>query len=357
MIPPSTLHDLVSGRARGVAAYLFRAITGCLEIPVRWYVQRVHRAYNEHRAETYRVAAPVISVGNLTVGGTGKSPFVEWLAQWVREKSREPLLISRGYGSRANQANDEALELAMKLPGIQHWQQADRVAAARAAVEHCPTGVIVLDDAFQHRRLHRDLDIVLLDGLAPFGYEHLLPRGLLREPVEGLARAQIVIISRANLIDDSTRRAIRERVRQLAPHAMIAEAVHEPRGLISAQGERQSLAVVQGKRVGAFCGIGNPRGFRRTLEALECSLGDWREFADHHAYPVRDVRALQAAFERQHCELAVCTLKDLVKIPAASWTGLPLWAVDIGWRFLTGEAKVVVKLRETLQSVGTTSRP
>src|SRR4029079_8704753 len=121
-------------------------------------------------------------------------------------------------------------------------------------------------DAFQHRRLHRDLDIVLLDALSPFGFDHLIPRGLLREPLEGLRRAHAVILSRANLVDDATRTSIRERAQQLAPEAVWAEAIHAPRELRSHGGRTQSLESLHGARIASFCGIGNPTGFRRTLE-------------------------------------------------------------------------------------------
>ena len=348
MFSPSTLHDLVSGRTRGFTAAMFRSVAGYLEIPVRWYVNRVNRSFEEHRADVYHIPAKVLSVGNLTVGGTGKSPCVEWLARWLRDEARTPLLISRGYGSRANSANDEALELAAKLPGILHWQNANRVAAAKEAFASFPQGVIVLDDAFQHRRLHRDLDIVLLDALAPFGYEHLLPRGLLREPLENLQRAQIVILSRADLVNDGTRQTIRERVAKLAPQAIFAEARHEPRELINARGERASLEILRGKQIGAFCGIGNPEGFRRTLAECDCRIAIWREFADHYAYTDRDCHHLVAEFATQPIPLAICTMKDLVKIPPAKWNGIPLWAMSIGWRFISGEAEVVEKLRATI---------
>ena len=134
------------------------------------------------------VEVPVISVGNLTLGGTGKTPMVEWIVRQLQKREKKVGIISRGYGSRGG-PNDEALELAWKLPSVPHVQNPDRVAAARRAIDEFGCDALVLDDAFQHRRIARDLDIVLLDALEPLGYEHVFPRGTLREPIEGLARA------------------------------------------------------------------------------------------------------------------------------------------------------------------------
>jgi tetraacyldisaccharide 4'-kinase len=348
MFSPSFWHDLLSGKQRGFAAACFRAATRCLEIPVRWYVDRRNRAFETGRYPIHRVASKVISVGNLTVGGTGKTPLVEWLAQWLLMQAKQPVFISRGYGARRKQANDEALELAWQLPDVPHLQHPRRVVAAQQAVAHYPGSVLVLDDAFQHRWLHRDVDIVLLDALEPYGYEHLLPRGLLREPAEQLKRAQVVILSRANLISTSQRTAIQSRVAKLAPQAIWAEAIHRPRCLLNSERASAEIGMLAGKRIAAFCGIGNPIGFRRTVEALPCELIHWREFADHHAYHSQDYQSLAAEMRAQNCELALCTRKDLVKIAQSKIGEIPLWAVNIGLEFIAGEAEVIRCLRERI---------
>jgi tetraacyldisaccharide 4'-kinase len=169
-------------------------------------VRQRNRWFDRAGSHVQRVAAPVISVGNITVGGTGKTPFVAWLAQWFALRQMPVTIISRGYGSRRGTPNDEALELAARLPDVPHLQNPDRVAAAEQALHANATQVLILDDAFQHRRLARDLDIVLLDALEPFGYEHLLPRGLLREPIESLSRAHVVALSRSDAVDEPRRR-------------------------------------------------------------------------------------------------------------------------------------------------------
>jgi tetraacyldisaccharide 4'-kinase len=356
MFSPSTLHDLASGRHRGLAAGILRSILASLEIPVTWIVRRKNQAFDEGRATIHPVDAPVISIGNLTAGGTGKTPLVAWLARHLQEQGKGVVLISRGYGSKGGKENDEARELAAKLHGVRHLQNPDRVAAARQAIQQHPGSVRILDDAFQHRRIHRDIDIVLLDALCPFGYEHVIPRGLLREPVEGLRRADAVILSRANLIDEAARAGIRERVRQLAPAAIWAEAIHAPRELLSNDGSSQPIEWLRGKRIAAFCGIGNPTGFRRTLEIAGAEIVAWREFADHCPYNAGHVATLDTWSHDNNAEAVLCTHKDLVKIPREELGGKPLLALVIGLEFVVGEAEMAALLVEAISNKGNTNQ-
>lgn len=355
MFPPSTLHDLASGRSRGLTAAVLRSALSLLESPVAWYVRRKNRAFDECRATIHHVDAPVISIGNLTAGGTGKTPLVEWLARRLQEQGKQVVLISRGYGSKEGRKNDEARELAARLPNVPHLQNPDRVAAARQAVAEHPGSVLILDDAFQHRRLHRDLDIVLLDALCPFGYEHVIPRGFLREPVEGLNRADAIILSRANLIGDAAKGAIRQRVAQLAPRAIWAEAIHAPQELRSHSGHSIPIETLRGRRIVAFCGIGNPAGFRRTLELAGAEIVAWREFADHYPYNAGQVRSLEVWASESNAEMVVCTHKDLVKLPMEGLAGKPLQALVVGLNFIAGQAELEGLLAARTAKIGNTN--
>lgn len=348
MFSPSTLHDIASGRRSGWGPDMLRGALALLELPVAWYARRKNRAFDEGRSAVHRVAAPVISVGNLTAGGTGKTPLVEWLARTLQAQGKSVALISRGYGSLPGKDNDEARELAAKLPGVLHLQNPDRVAAAQQALEQQPGSVLILDDAFQHRRIHRDLDIVLLDALAPFGFEHLIPRGLLREPVSALSRADIVVLSRANLIDGADRQEIRERVIAFAPRAVWAEAIHAPRELRSNDGSSLSIDWLRDKRIAAFCGIGNPAGFRRTLEIAGADMVAWREFPDHCHYNVNHLAGLNSWARETNSAAIICTHKDLVKLPHDQIGGLPLLALVVGLQFTAGEQAVVTKLANAI---------
>lgn len=345
MFSPSHLNALASGQRRGVAPALFRATTRLLEFPVAWYVRRRNHGYDSGRLKTTRAAMPVISVGNLTVGGTGKTPMVEWIARWLQSRGKSVVLISRGYGAKSGQTNDEARELAEKLPDVPHIQNPDRVAAAAQACQQYPGSVLLLDDAFQHRRLHRDLDIVLLDALAPFGYDHLLPRGLLREPVESLARAHVVVLSRANLVEPRVRASIHERVKWIASQAAWVEASHQPQALIGLRNESEPVSLLQGKSIAAFCGIGNPAGFRRTLEAAGAVIAHWKELPDHYRYLPAEFAKLEAWIRSASgIELIVCTHKDLVKLPIGQLAGIPVRALSIGIAISEGEALLQQRL-------------
>jgi len=299
----------------------------------------------------HRAGVPVVSVGNLTLGGTGKTPMVEWLARWFRQRDVAVTIISRGYGAAAGSCNDEALELRRKLPDVPHLQDPDRVAAARAAVEEFNCRVILLDDAFQHRRIARDIDIVMLDALEPFGFGHVFPRGTLREPVGGLRRADFVALSRADMLEPAGREALRREVRRHAPDAKWLEVAHAPRGLISSSGRREAVESLRGRPVAAFCGLGNPPGFRHTLEDCGLEPVELREFPDHHRYSRADVESLTGWAERLDVAAVLCTLKDLVKLPAEQLGSRPLWAVEIGLDILAGRQLLEQSLQHRLAAL------
>ena len=157
--------EVVSGKRLSVSARILCGVLGGGEPIYKAIIGSKNRRFDSGQQRPTVIAAPVISVGNLTVGGTGKTPLVCWLAEWFRERHIDVTLISRGYGARRGRPNDEAMELAARLPSVPHLQNADRVAAARQALASNPRQVLILDDAFQHRRIARDLDIVLLDAL------------------------------------------------------------------------------------------------------------------------------------------------------------------------------------------------
>ncbi len=359
----------MSGRRRGATAAALRGILAAAEVPYTWAVRWRNRRYDCGTRTAERVDVPVISVGNLTLGGTGKTPMVEWIVRRFLAEGKQIGIISRGYGAQRG-PNDEARELAWKLPGVPHVQDPDRVAAARRAVRDFGCQVLVLDDAFQHRRIARDLDIVLLDALEPLGYEHVFPRGTLREPVQGLARADVVVLSRADLLTADERGAIRGRVAKLSPQAVWAEVVHAPLELVAAErltakrpspacrtrqdvrgagGEgvlQQPLETLRGRRVLAFCGLGNPAGFRHTLDVCGYDVVEFREFPDHHIYSSGDLHTLAAAARHAEAEALVCTQKDLVKIGLDRLGDRPLWAIRVGIDFFAGREEFEKELRE-----------
>ncbi len=330
-------HEIVSGRRHGLPASVLRGLLRGGEPIYQAVVGSKNRRFDSGQQKPHVVPAPVISVGNLTVGGTGKTPLVCWLAEWFGAHGAAVTLISRGYGARRGQPNDEALELAARLPNVPHLQNPDRVAAARQALAANPRQVLLLDDAFQHRRIARDLDIVLLDALEPFGYGHLLPRGLLREPVESLSRAHVVALSRSDAVDLATRQSIRQRVRAAAPQALWLELTHQPVGFVDYSENRTQLESLRGQSVAGFCGIGNPEGFRHTLAACGLPVAAFRALPDHFAFPAAELAKLESWLRGlQNLAAVICTRKDLVKIPRQRLAGLPLVALEIRLEITTG---------------------
>jgi tetraacyldisaccharide 4'-kinase len=232
--------------------------------------------------------------------------------------------------------NDEGRVLEENLPDVPHLQDADRLALAHVAVRELETELILLDDGFQHRRLARDLDVVLLDALEPFGLSRLFPRGLLREPVRSLRRAAVVVLSRGDMIAAPERAAIRAEAQRQAGSLAWAEARHAPLDLVDGEGNASSLAELARKRVVAFCGLGNPEGFRRTLQGLGADLLDFRVFPDHHPYSAADVGSLERWVAQHGANFVLTTQKDSVKLRAGSLGPAPLRALRIGLEITAG---------------------
>jgi len=347
VINPSTFRDIVSGRRRGPAAATIRCALRIVETPYRWAVQLRNHRFDRSAAE--RLNVPVVSVGNLTLGGTGKTPTVGWLAQWFQQAGQRPAIVSRGYRSGPQEVNDEALELAQRLPDVPHVQNPDRVLAGRQAVAQHGCDVVILDDGFQHRRLARDLDVVLMDATEAFGFEHVFPRGTLREPLCGLARADVVALSRANLLDDRQRATIRQRVEQLAPTALWVEIVQRPSHLLNCSSQTRPLDSLPGTRIAAFCGIGNPNAFHEGLKQCGFDVAMFQPFPDHHAFTRQDAESIAQSATSAEATAIVCTHKDLVKFAEDQLGGIPLWALAIETEFLTGQEKLVTLLKRLVE--------
>jgi len=324
---------LIRGEVRSFPASVARLGLGFLGGGYSIGATARNLAFDRGWKASHRAGIPVVSVGNLTLGGTGKTPMVEWVARRLRARGKRVAILSRGYGQSGGM-NDEGRVLEDNLPDVPHLQGADRVALARIAAEELEAEALVLDDGFQHRRLARDLDLVLLDALDPFGLGRIFPRGLLREPVGSLYRAGVVILSRADLIDEEARRAIRTEAETRAGTLRWAEARHAPRDLIDGQGLSSPLDRLDGLRVAAFCGLGNPEGFRRTLLGMGVTIAGFRAFPDHHPYAAADVADLAGWARSLGAELALTTQKDSVKLRTLALGPVPLCALRIGLQFL-----------------------
>lgn len=343
VLSPRRFHDIVSGRDRSLVGRCWRLLFAIVEPLYRWIVARRNRAFDNGKRTVESVPAIVISVGNLTVGGTGKTPLVRWLVEHYQRIGHPVAIVSRGYGKTGTGPNDEARELAIHLPEVTHEQDRRRIDAARRALAKLPASnlppVIILDDAMQHRQIARSLDIVLLDATCPFGYNHLLPRGLLREPVDSLKRAHIIALSRASSVSDEERQQMKDRALSYNPTATWVELSHEPRTLIDCENNRQPVDTLKGKKVFGFCGIGNPAAFRKTLESLGAELTGFEIFPDHANYDQLLLAQLERSIQAQSQtpDLILCTLKDLVKIPHHQLADIRLFALSIDLVITSGE--------------------
>jgi tetraacyldisaccharide 4'-kinase len=313
-----------------------------------------NRLFDADLRRTSQAEVPVISVGNITTGGTGKTPVVAHLANWFIARGLRPVLLSRGYRSLDGAVNDEKLVLDRLCPGVPHVQNPDRVVGAQTAVREHGADVLILDDGFQHRRLARELDIVLIDCLNPWGYGYLLPRGLLREPLSGLRRADLIVLTRADLCPAEDKRRIVDRLAEIRGRGECVEAAFRPSGLINAAGEAAALESLTGQSILAFCGIGNPDGFRRSLDHQGWPLDEsrFRTFPDHHHHTAEELDQLGTAARQTGAAAVLTTLKDLVKIDQVALGSVPLWAVTIGMEILAGADL----LEDALQSIAARCR-
>ncbi len=335
---------VMSGERRDATACLLRGFCRVAALGYSAVIRLRNTAYDRGWFRVERAAVPVISVGNITTGGTGKTPVVAWLVDELLRRGHRPGILSRGYRSLDGHSNDEALVLERLCPGTPHIQNLDRVAGAKLAVNELGCDVLVLDDGFQHRRLYRDLDIVLIDALRPWGFGHVLPRGLLREPLSSLWRADLIFVTRAEPEGlHETLARIEPTLRRYRGHAEAALVRFIPHNWISATGESRAVSALTQDRVAAFCGIGNPEGFTQTLSRLT-TVADQRTFPDHHHYSAAELDELERWRRETGADVLVTTLKDLVKIPRDHPLAGQTFALDIRSACTAGVERVMSAL-------------
>lgn len=339
---------VVRNEAGGVWPSLLRGAMRAASVPYGLGVRVRNLLYDHGYSVSFRVSVPVVSIGNLTLGGTGKTPCVEYVARFYRQRDVQAAILSRGYGASTG-VNDEALVLEEELPDVPHLQSPDRVELARIAVEELESELLILDDGFQHRRLARDLDIVLLDATDPWGQGYLFPRGFLREGPRSLRRADAVILTRWDQVTDDVRGRLQHEVARHAPSAVVAHAVHGPVELVNSEQQTAPLSLLREQPVAAFCGIGNPEAFRQSLLALGARVEWFQTYADHHPYTRSDVETLRDLLSRQAPgSLAVTTQKDLVKLRVSRLGNCALWALRIRLEITAGREALEQKLLAVL---------
>jgi tetraacyldisaccharide 4'-kinase len=327
--------ELVSGERQGVGAMLLRTALLAAALCYGAVVGMRNLLYGLGVLKAHRARGAVISIGNITVGGTGKTPLVIWVCKLLRERHIPCAVLTRGYKASGEALSDEPAILAESLGDVGVVVNPDRVAGAADAVKRLGARVMVMDDGFQHRRLARDLDVVTVDATLPFGYGKMLPAGLLREPIRSLRRANAVVITRSDQVSEAELGELEGVLRRANPRLVTARTVHKVSCLKALDEAETPIEKLKGKRVYAFCGIGNPEGFVRTLEGLGAEVVGRRFFDDHHRYTDPEIREIEQEGAELKSDLILTTQKDRTKLSPAAGAGnisVAYLSVDIDFR-------------------------
>ena len=360
--------DVILERRYGKRAALLRAVLFMLSGIFRGIVQLRLWLYRKRFLRNHPLGCMVVSVGNLTVGGTGKTPVVERLARTLQAGGRKVAILSRGYKSRrppplkrlhgrltgridesiprvvsdgrqvllgSREAGDEPYMLATNLPGVAVVVDKDRVKSGRYAINQLGVDTLVLDDGLQYLHLQHRLDIVLIDRQAPFGNEHLLPRGTLREPPGNLRRASYIFITKSAGGDNS---GLITRIRRYNRTAEIIECAHSPRHLQNVfTGESLPLAALRDTYVGAFSAIAAPESFEAGLTQLGARVELSRRFIDHHRFSEKEIRAFATRCQRRDVAMILTTEKDAVRFPRLANLDVPVYFLRVEIEILNGQ--------------------
>lgn len=305
---------LVSGQTKGFCPSLARAGLTCVSAGYSLIINARNKLYTRQILKAHKAKVPVISIGNITAGGTGKTPIVIWLCNYLAQKNLKPAVLTRGYKTDSQTPKtDEPALIEQSCPGCSVIINPDRVEGASTAVSEHNAQVIIMDDGFQHRRLARDIDVLAIDATEPFGYDKVLPAGMLREPTSSIKRAQAVILTRCDQVETQKLEAIKERIKQLNKNIIIAESLHAPQNIIINKTE-QNFDHIKGKKVFAFCAIGNPDSFYNSLSTNQADVVGTETFDDHHNYTPADIDMVMQKAAQLDAQLLLTTEKDWTKL-------------------------------------------
>ena len=360
--------DVIMGKREGTAAVLFGIFLQGFSYLFSGIVQLRLWLYRNRILRDQPLGCLVVVVGNLTVGGTGKTPIVEMFARALRDRGRKVAILSRGYKSKAppfwkkwwfwvnhteeapprvvsdgatvlldsELAGDEPFMLARNLPGVVVLVDKNRVKAGAYAIKHFGCDTLILDDGFQYLPLKGRLNLLLVDKTNPFGNGFLLPRGVLREPVKHLSRASYVFLTKSKGRRDEELEAV---IRRFNPNAEIIECAHKPRYLQRVgNGERRQLAELRGKRIACFSGIAAPESFEAFLRDTGAKLLTRRQFLDHYRFTPEDLTEVFAEALAAGAEFVVTTEKDAVRLADETQFPLPLFYLRLEIEILRGAA-------------------
>jgi tetraacyldisaccharide 4'-kinase len=361
------LEGVISEERRDWKAKLARALLFGSSKAFQVIIKLRRWLYNVRLLRDKTLGVQVIAIGNLTVGGTGKTPVVEKFARELRDAGRNVAILSRGYRSKpaplhrkflnkilfredqtpprvvsdgksllldSEMAGDEPYMLASNLKDVVVLVDKDRVKSGRYAIEKFGCDTLLLDDGFQYWHLRgRRHDVVLIDRQQPFGNEHLLPRGTLREPPSHLARAHTIFITKS----DGNTAALRERIARLNTTAAVIECVHHPLYLEDVfTGERKDLSLLTGKKVASLSGIAQPESFEQSLVKLGGELVYSKRFADHHRFTQQEILNAINRSKKRQADAIITTQKDAVRFPKIDRRDLPFYFMRVEIKIVSG---------------------
>jgi tetraacyldisaccharide 4'-kinase len=360
--------DVILERRAGKRAGILRGVLSGLSKIYRAIVQARLALYRNRIFRSHSHGVLVISVGNLTVGGTGKTPVVEMLARALQQGGRRVAILSRGYKSvpkplllrllervtrrkkvftprvvsdgvslllDSRTAGDEPFMLANNLRGVVVLVDRDRVRSGIHAIEEFGSDVLILDDGFQYVKMRHGLEITLIDRQAPFGNEHMLPRGTLREPPENLRRATHIFLTKCDGSDNSE---LLRRIRRYNRTADIIECTHRPKHLKDfVTGEVRPLEFLKGLKIGALSGIAVPESFESALASLGAEIELTQSYADHHRYSLKEIERFVRRCARRNVDAVITTEKDAVRIPRILNPEVPILYMRVEIEILGGQ--------------------
>jgi tetraacyldisaccharide 4'-kinase len=335
------LYEIATDKRKGLIPGIIKAFLFILSLI---YGLMVRITIFLNRAFQYRLGCKVISVGNITVGGTGKTTLVEFIARELKAQGRKVAVVSRGYKrvskdrkmevgvsepesssgcqqsgklkgcQGVSEMGDEAYMLSKKLGDIPVIVDADRRRGINKAITNFGAETVILDDAFQQWKIKKDLEIVTIDATNPFGNKHMLPRGILREPLSSLKRADIFVLTKADFAADTA--MLKGLLAKINPRAMIVESSHRACGLYNIDNPKAGLDIeaLKGKSVAIFCGIGDPGSFTNTITGLGARIGAQFRFPDHHNYSREELDKIIKSSKENNIDTIITTEKDAVRI-------------------------------------------
>ncbi len=329
--PREYLYNLVTCKIKGPLAAFLRGFLFLFSLAYGLTVVILAFLY---RRNPERLNAKVISVGNITLGGTGKTTFVEYLSAKLSSASNKIAVLSRGYKRDAARQGaqgmgDEPAMVQEKLPQVHVIVDKDRVKAGIKAIKDYAVDTLILDDGLQQWRIYKDLEIVTIDAANPFGNYRMLPAGFLREPLAALKRADIFVLTQVDFGQDTG--SLADKLKRINPRALIVESMHRPEAFsdLRKPDELLGLDFLKGKRAAVFSGIGNPQGFENSLSSLGINIGLSFRFSDHHDYTQGDLGGIISSARENNLDAIITTQKDAVKIRQLETAGSAIFVLDI----------------------------